>query len=182
MTKLILVLTILPYLCFGQKIEENKYDKFDSAIKIKTTTEYLSSKKNDEQGELRTFVSSNILLSPKYKDIQKKDAAIFLVFKSLGVTSLNDDSKTKIIFSDGSTGEYKYEGRTQIIGSEDVAIMYFIVDLNSSDKIITQNIQSIRISLSDENRDFDLPINKQDIIKNCLSLVKSELDKIPKQE
>jgi len=176
MKRLILILlTLFSLTSYSQKIEENKFDKFDSIYQISTKDEILVGKVLAKK-YLYVNTSFNWFTRAEFINLSAaKSYKILIGFKTDIQTSTDNDTKIKVEFADGTFGEYsrptaKYEIVTDM--------GFFIFDVPLGDKLFTTDIKTIRISTSDTNIDYEIPAKKASYIKNALTLTKSESEKL----
>lgn len=170
--KFLFVSILLVGTAFGQSIEENTFDKFDSVRTLRTSKEHLVGRPL-QYDYLGSYASYMNFQSEKQKG---NDAVIlYLPFRSVSVSSLNDDSGAQIEFLNGHVKLYKHMGKFTILGTEDVTPVYFIVP--EDDSLYTQPVKSIRIKTSKKNYDYTLKDKKSEVIKGQLALLKSETKK-----
>lgn len=158
----------------SQKIEKNIFDKFDSTLSIESKDETLFGRLG---GRDYLYVRSFYKENRKLKNIVSpiiKEYLILFGFKTNNVIAINEKSDIKIEFTDGTIGIYNSQYSYKIY--TDFGIYSFYV--KSDDKLFNTDIKSIRISTTDLNFDYDIPKKKTQTIKNLLTLIKLESEKV----
>lgn len=174
-TKLLIFLVLCLQLGYSQKIEDAKFDKFDSTYNISTKDEPLVGKILRKH-----FLSVRI----HYNWLQKTEFAynpnakyfyVILGFKTDIITSTDNKSEIKIQFVDGTFGTYNLPNAKYQIVTE-IGLVGF--DVHLGDKLFTTDIKAIRISTTDTRLDYEIPAKKASFIKNALALLKAESEKL----
>jgi len=159
---------------YSQKIEDKKFDKFDSTYTISTKDETLVGKL---MGRTFLFVRASFSWYRKAEFTNLPNAKSFRVlfgFKTNIVTSVDKGSEIKIEFADGTIGTYsRPDAQYQIV--TEMGFINFNVPVN--DKLFTTDIKAIRVRTSETNLDYEIPSKKASYTKNALALVKIESEK-----
>jgi len=166
---------LMPMMAFSQRIEENKFDKFDSVWKVSTNLIYFNKSKKDI-----AFVASYYdLMQVKHKGVKPHYTGFFF-FKSNSVTSIDENkSSVQVEFTNGKINSYQYKGSYDIISSDEMAGMYVgIPDEDGEyDDLFSEPIKSIRINTTDRQLDYEIKEKNSNLVIDCLKLVKDEVSK-----
>lgn len=175
MKQIAILLLLFPLFLKAQKIEENKFDKYDSIWKVTSETVKLS----NSSGPLSMSVAYMDLQQEKFKVLPHRYYTIYLRFVSRSVTSLNEDnSKVQIEFTNGKVNSYPYKGNYKILSSNDYGTMYIQFDDDETDDLIfTEPIKSIRLHTRNSDYDFEIKDKKSKLIIEYLQAVKEEIKK-----
>lgn len=168
---MLLSLSLAPLFCLSQKIDENKYDKFDSLYTVKTKSETLTG------GLMRSTYLSFVATKHKYLSLRftktpgEVGYSVLLTFKPQTTISLDESSEIKVEFADGKIVTYKNERSYHVYSSGDFAGVGIFV--KADDPLFTGTVKSIRISSTSANDDFELKGKDQSVINKSLVLLKN---------
>jgi hypothetical protein len=162
--RLFLLLMLLPVFSYSQIIETNETDKFDSILKVGTNMDTLT-----RSNDLRKVLLVKVWRMASLKTVKEFPEAVVGYFSIITNEVLSIDSKSalKVIFEDGSINEYKHAGDYEVMGTNELATIYFPLD----EKLSTKKIKSIRFAYSPSGY-YDYEISKPAIVRDMVTLVR----------
>jgi len=170
MKKILFISALLPCFAFSQKIDINKYSKFDSAFLVTSTMEPICGTDLSRYASLQCVASKVKVIKQNYDTTDK--ISFTLIFLSDRATSIDKNSKVKFEFVSGKIGEYENTNQSKIYNKNDFG--FVLISLSSNDQLLKENIKAVRIDASAGNMEYEIDANKQEMLLNTLKLVMSE--------
>lgn len=162
--RLFILFILLPMFSYSQTIETNNVDKFDSIVKVGTNMDTLT-----RSNDLHKVLLVKLWRLASLKTVKEFPEAVVGYFSIISpdVLSIDGKSSLKVIFEDGSINEYKHQGDYEVIGTNELATIYFPLD----EKISTKKIKSVRFAYSPSGY-YDFEVSKPSIVRDMVILVR----------
>lgn len=170
---LFLLFVLFPFLSKCQKIEEKTFDKFDSAIIVKTEMEEIQSYTSRP---LKVYLIKTLIIKKRFDSLKQNTCSVLFLFGDNKVVAIDKASRIKLEFEDGKIMEYLHNGKSQINTPKDWS--YITATASEDDLLFHQKIKSARIYTPNDEFDFEIKEDKEDFIIKSYQIVKSQFDEI----
>lgn len=178
MKKIILLMLLIPCFCFGQKIEENKYDEFTDNSVMRTSWEDLCTENHVLKSSFNMFYRISRINDHYYFDVKLGLDNVFSISdKDMLMLKLENDfiiklenTKYKISEKGGAfTGKFSQ----QYMAPKQGVYIHYMISKEQLDLISKYSLTKIRVYTTDGYYEKDVKMKNYNKFKKSIGLITS---------